>query len=107
MGDRAHAVVKNGKSKVYLYTHWGATELPETVRAALRFAKESGRLQDGAYLARIVFSTMTRGSEQGATGFGIGSEPMEDTSRDITIDVDAQTIKLPHKSAVAIDEFVK
>lgn len=101
MGDRAHAVIKDGTSTVYLYTHWHGTGLPGVVRHALVAAEKSHRLDDGPYLARIVFCEMLlRGSDNlndaigGALGFGISSGPCEDTSRDVIIDVDNQTVTL-------------
>lgn len=72
MGDRANVKMlmeEGGNSPIYLYTHWGGTELAETVRDALR--RGESRWADGPYLARIIFSEMTKGRESSLTGFGI------------------------------------
>jgi hypothetical protein len=109
MGDRAHIVVKSGDSKVYLYTHWRGSDLPKVVRAGLLRASEregGQRLADGPYLTRMLFCDLIDGDVDGSTGFGIASTPCEDTSRDVLVDVDAQTVKLPRKKAVSIRDFV-
>jgi hypothetical protein len=37
MGDRANVYVKNTDTQgVFLYSHWGGTELPATVQKALK-----------------------------------------------------------------------
>jgi hypothetical protein len=71
MGDRAQLAVidGDGPARVYLYTHWHGTELPETLKAALIRGKS--RWDDSSYLTRIIFNEMTKGNEMGETGFGI------------------------------------
>jgi len=70
MGDRANVYVKNTDTQgVFLYSHWGGTELPATVQKAL---KRKARWDDEQYLARIIFDTMTDG-RAGDTGFGISA----------------------------------
>lgn len=77
MGDRANVVViaddeeREGKTAVFLYTHWNGTELPATLKLALEFGRE--RWNDSQYLARIIFNRMTRGREDEETGFGIST----------------------------------
>lgn len=115
MGDRAHVVIKEGDSTVYLYTHWCGTELPGTVRHALVAAATHGRLTDAPYLARIVFCEMLlRGSPDLTnaigcpTGFGISAKPCEDTSRDIIIDVDRQMVYISESGAAcSIVDYIK
>ena len=70
MGDRANVLVKDDKSKVYLYTHWSGEELPTTLQIAL---KRKQRWDDSYYLTRIIFCAMVKGNEDGETGFGISS----------------------------------
>jgi len=89
MGDRGNIIVKSGESKVYLYSHWSGSGLPEVIKSAL---KRNERWDDGEYLARILFCEMIKGQEGGATGFGISST-FGDGGTDILVDVDAQTVR--------------
>lgn len=68
MGDRANVRVQDADGHVYLYTHWGGTNLPHVVQMALQ---RKQRWDDPAYLARIVFCEMVKGDVEGETGFGI------------------------------------
>lgn len=72
MGDRASVYIREDATRgVFLYTHWGGTELPQTVQAALKRGRE--RWNDAPYLARIVFCEMVKGVEMDLTGYGISS----------------------------------
>lgn len=72
MGDRSNVKItySTGQS-VYLYTHWGGGELREIVEGAVR---NTSRLDDESYFARVVFCAML-GDDlrdwRGETGFGI------------------------------------
>lgn len=90
MGDRAQVGIKDGDhGTVYLYTHWGGTELAETVQAAL---KREERWDDAEYLARIVFQQML-GDDDGATGFGISTGIHGDIEHPlIVLDTSTRTI---------------
>lgn len=90
MGDRANVLVIDGDSKVYLYTHWCGSELPETVKASL---KRHARRDDGSYLARIIFQGMM-GSDTHETGFGISSVCGDGDDRIIEVDVDNQEVRI-------------
>lgn len=74
MGDRANVVIPeqygDNNQAVVLYTHWGGTELPETLREALARRE---RWDDAAYLARIVFCHMIGEDFAGETGYGIAT----------------------------------
>jgi len=73
MGDRGTIAVSSriegdGKEAVFLYSHWGGSELPETLRMALSRSEE--RWCDQGYLSRVIFEEMI--DEFGElTGFGI------------------------------------
>lgn len=84
MGDRANVYIRSRamdpasarpERGVFLYTHWGGSNLPIDLQHALR-RKE--RWQDGPYLTRIIFCEMMRDSSDdplgGETGFGISTD---------------------------------
>lgn len=77
MGDRANAVILDTYTDeaVFLYGHWSGYELPEIVRRALASEAGRNRWDDSAYLARIVFDTMSAGDQGSETGFGIATRP--------------------------------
>lgn len=69
MGDRGNIIIRDeGAPDLYLYTHWNGSDLPKTLKRAL---SRKERWEDSAYLARIIFCEMVKGSEADATGFGI------------------------------------
>lgn len=89
MGDRGNIVIRDNwpadvrdKEAVFLYTHWAGTELPETLRTALRAARE--RWGDSPYLARIVFETMTDHDRGQLTGYGISTQ-LTDNEYDLLV----------------------
>lgn len=102
MGDRGNIIVKNKGEEVYLYTHWRGHDLPETLQRAL---KRKQRWDDHQYLARIIFNTMTRGSEDSETGYGISSK-QHDGGVDITVDVEHQEVRWEGK-AWSFEEYIK
>lgn len=80
MGDRAQVhFVDTG---VWLYTHWDAYELIETVQRALA---RKLRWTDTEYLARIVFCEMCKGDYDGEMGYGIGRGQHSDVYRVVEI----------------------
>lgn len=103
MGDRANVKIIDGESTVFLYTHNTGTELPKTLQAAL--IRGSERLDDGPYLARIIFAEMTRGFEFGLTGFGISSVLGDGYNRVITIDIDNQTVQVQYDRAFPLKAY--
>jgi hypothetical protein len=89
MGDRGNIYIKDADSGIYLYTHWAGTELPVTVRNAL--ARQQ-RWDDGPYLARILFDTLTEGETGSESGYGISSVIGDNGHLIVVVDVDAQTV---------------
>lgn len=75
MGDRANIVLRQRDQHIYLYSHWGGSELPETLRQGL--IRGQSRWDDETYLGRILFAEMTKGDENGTTGYGIGVYPSD------------------------------
>lgn len=92
MGDRGNIVIRQGKTSaddVWFYTHWAGSEINQTVKTALARRR---RWNDDSYLARIVFDTLTAGSQGEETGFGISCS-MQDNEHDIVVvDVPNQTV---------------
>jgi hypothetical protein len=99
VGDRGNIIIKDRYSDpVYLYTHWGGTELADTAQQAIRKAAPEnehgqGRWNHGAYLARIVFHAMTGGTD-GLTGFGISTREQDNEHPYIVLDARDQTVSI-------------
>lgn len=107
MGDRANVVVLQPKGdkvkevtdalfnkdreRVYLYTHWNGSELPQTLQSAL---SRRLRWDDHAYLTRIIFCEMVKGDEEGETGFGISTTPPDNSHDFLVVDPNEQTVSL-------------
>lgn len=82
MGDRGNIVIQDSSGRrVYLYTHWRGSDIPELAKEALR---KRWRWDDPAYLARIVFDVMTEGQHDQEAGFGISAK-IEDNENPILV----------------------
>ena len=106
MGDRGQVhIVDTG---VWLYTHWGASELPDTVRSALA---KKWRWDDPEYLARIIFCKMLKGEEGEETGYGIGTNQHGDVDRVVRIDCEHDEVAIVESSATTwsgtFSEFIE
>ena len=105
MGGRANVIVKEGTEKINLYTHWGGSELPNTVQRALARRQ---RWDDFSYLTRIIFCTMVPiDMWDDETGFGISQHSPDGEDRTITVDVGKQSVKITGQPAVTFDKYVK
>jgi len=94
MGDRGQVhIVDTG---VWIYTHWGATTLPEVLYEALA---EEARWNDPEYLARIIFDTMVGDSQGSHTGFGIGEAQHGDVWRVAHVNCSEGTVTLEASAA--------
>jgi hypothetical protein len=104
MGDRANILVKDSydQNGVYLYTHWGGTDLPFTLQEAL---KKKWRWGDTSYLTRIIFCEMVKGEEEGETGFGISSKVGDGDDRILVVDDDKGTVSYNDK-IWTFDEYI-
>ncbi len=70
MGGRANIIVETYPGEfVYLYTHWGGSNVPETLRRAIARRE---RWEDGSYLCRIIFCELCD-DYAGSTGYGISA----------------------------------
>ena len=93
MGDRGNIVLRYGTSDkdkapqdIYLYTHWGGSDIPTIVQAALA---RKVRWNDDSYLGRIMFVALI-GKQQGEeTGYGISPYPPDNEHDYLMLDLDA------------------
>ncbi len=93
MGDRANVVIdEQDGGTIYLYTHWGGSELPETLQNAL---KRKWRWDDESYLTRIIFQEMT-GPELRETGFGIATSPPDNSYPYLRVSTAKHTITVDY-----------
>lgn len=89
MGDRANVYVHTGdKPGVYLYTHWDGTELPQKVKKSVESYRGQRRIDDIAYLTRIIFEDMIAESLGEETGYGIATYAPDGSDRIVDVDVD-------------------
>ena len=103
MGDRGVvAIVEQGGGELYLYTHWGASNLPQTVAKGLMTGGD--RWGDESYLTRIIFDTMTNLS--GSTiGFGISTWCPADAWQIVTVDFRSNTVLAGNDDKLTFDEY--
>jgi len=104
MGDRANIHVRRGNDDpgVYLYTHWRGSELPFILQDAL---SKRWRWDDGAYLARIIFDTMTEFSHGQESGFGISSTIEDGASRVLVVNTETKTVSFGNQ-VWTFDEYL-
>lgn len=95
MGDRRNIELRysddDPTKRVFLYTHWEGSQLPYTLASALDSNEGRNRWSDPDYLARIIFSRMTEGSNA-ETGFGIAPYQMDQNYPNIVVDLIKQTV---------------
>lgn len=97
MGDRGNIVIRHKNDEVWLYTHWGGTEIDEVLKASL--AKAPDRWTDPQYLARVVFQSLV-GTNNGTTGYGISSR-IHDNEHDILVaDCESECVFTVKESAL-------
>ena len=91
MGMRRNiALAFDDASTIYLYTHWGAEGLEETLREALLRGKD--RWRDPSYLARIIFFEMIQDEVLRTTGYGIAPYPIDEEYPTIKVDLKHQMV---------------
>ena len=82
MGDRGNIEIQqsSGADSVYLYTHWGGSEVDQVLAGALE--KGRSRWSDPSYLTRIIFNEL-QGDNRDLTGFGIAVRTPDDNEHPI------------------------
>ena len=102
MGDRAQVHIAD--TGVWLYAHWNAYNLIETVQRALA---KRWRWTDPEYLARIVFCEMCREEPLAELGYGIGRGQHGDVHRVVEIECKEQTVTIINGDSDAWMESAK
>ena len=110
MGDRGQIKIRD--TGVYLYTHWGGSELMADLKRALKRA--SDRWSDPEYLTRVIFDEMKDDDVTSTTGFGIGNAMHEDIEHPIPcINCAMKIVNIYNKDETALittvtfNEFIK
>lgn len=92
MGDRAQIIIERADTRIHFYTHWRGSQVPAILCDALNFGKS--RWSDESYLARIIFSRLSRGEETELTGFGISTAYQDSCpERDLIVNMDRKTVR--------------
>ena len=75
MGDRGNIVIMPDVEAppLYLYTHWGGSNLPSVVQCGVRRIIKAGRATDPHYGARLLFQELTKGMEDNDLGYGLST----------------------------------
>ena len=86
--------------EIYLYSHWGAEGLEKILAKTLERAKS--RWSDESYLARIIFTDMTKDVGEELTGYGLAPYEMDDNFPTLKVDLEKQTV-----NDVEYEDFIK
>ena len=90
MGDRGRVqIIESKENSFYLYTHWGGDKLLSDVKTIL---SKGARLNDSAYLSRLILVEMMGDQSKEETGFGISVFKPETEYWNIALDCDKGTI---------------
>ena len=105
MGDRANIVLNFGPRRcqedtrdydpIYLYTHWGGTEMPHRLAVALKHGE--GRWDDVTYLARIIVSQVVLNHDE-LTGYGLSPYECDNEHKYIHVTLEEQTVTIGEKT---------
>ncbi len=107
MGDRGNIKIEyQEQGEIYFYTHWGGSELEETLKAALKRGK--GRWNDESYLARIIFSEMIRDNVGDVTGYGIAPYLVDNENPVLIVNMKNYTVRVDGEDKITtFEEFVE
>ena len=110
MGDRGNIRIRQpyaeseGPQYIYLYSHWSGYLLWDILKTALLRRQ---RWTDPAYLARIIFDVMTQDASSPETGYGIATDPPDNSYPFLTVDTVAQTVGIGDGSPIPFEEYLK
>lgn len=86
MGDRNNIkITYHTGDSVYLYSHWGGSELMDIVANAV---ETSGRVTDESYFTRVLFSRMIADEVDGETGYGIAPYVVDQDASNKMVHID-------------------
>ena len=103
MGDRANIVVLDGeRAPLYLYAHWGGSDLPEVVREALDSPEGRGRWADSAYLARILIQRLIEAFSPSdrQRGIGVATAPPDNDHPYLVVDTTDKAVRVVEDQGV-------
>lgn len=93
MGDRATLKITFPQyGSMYLYTHWGGSQMPLRLQEALTFGRP--RWGDDSYLTRIVVSRIIGDQWNSETGHGLTLFPTDSEYPNLELDLDAETVSI-------------
>lgn len=92
MGDRGNiAVLQSNGDQVWLYSHWGGSELPERLQAGLKAGKD--RWTDESYLTKIIFGHAVPAKNwMEETGYGISCRMQDNEHPILVVDIPKQRV---------------
>lgn len=102
MGDRGNIAIEEDGKRIYFYSHWSGSELPEIVRRAIA---RKWRWDDPPYLARIIFCELVKGNEGEETGYGISLGICDNSHPIIVVDMNKQSVTLDGGEAKGFKEL--
>ena len=106
MGDRANIQIRESEGgKIYFYTHWSGTELPNILAKALDRGRD--RWGDEQYLSRVIFSEMIKNDILETTGFGISTYRGDDNHPDLIVDYSTNKITDRSEEILDFESFIE
>lgn len=108
MSTNGQVLISEGKDfEIYLYQHFDAYDLPQTVKRALR---KRWRWRDPEYLARIIFDEMIGDQQGNETGYGISTTPFG-VNIEVIVDTTEQRVKVINnnnmEANLTFEEFIR
>lgn len=89
-------MLQSDKSQIWLYSHWGGSELPERLKRGIAAGK--GRWNDESYLTKIIFGhAVPEENWKEETGYGISGR-IQDNGHPISV------VDVPRQKVFTMDE---
>jgi len=92
MGDRGNiAIVHGKKEQVWLYSHWGGSDLPNRLKKGLDAGR--GRWNDDSYLTKIIIGHVVPPDNwKEETGYGISTRLQDNEHEILVVDIPNQRV---------------